>query len=224
MKMKWNDLAKARMKEIRVTQSQLAEQIGASQSGVAHWLGGNREPSLEVIAEILKILGLEKMILNSDGTMEYPISELTNVKPIENQPEVKGLFPLISSVQAGQWLEACEPYDIRDAHMLATTEKASDRSFWLTVNGDSMTAPPGSPLSFPTGVRILVDPTIEAKDKSLVVAKLDDVNEATFKQLIIDAGQKFLSPLNPAYPKLPINGNCRIVGVVVDAKINIFRS
>ncbi|MBE4053614.1 LexA family transcriptional repressor, partial [Vibrio parahaemolyticus] len=31
----------------------------------------------------------------------------------------------------------------------------------------------------------------------------------------------FLSPLNPSFPKLPINGNCKIVGVVVDAKINV---
>ncbi|WP_231972241.1 LexA family protein [Vibrio alginolyticus] len=219
--MKWYELAKARMKEIRVTQNQLAERIGASQSGIAHWLGGNREPSIEVIAEILKILGLDKMVLNADGTLEYPNHEIGNVKEIANQPETKGLFPLISSVQAGQWREACEPYNVKDAHMLATTEKASARAFWLTVEGDSMTAPPGSPLSFPTGVRILVDPEIEAVNKSLVVAKLDDVNEATFKQLIVDAGQKFLNPLNPTYPKLAINGNCRIVGVVVDAKINV---
>ncbi|MEH2755235.1 LexA family transcriptional repressor, partial [Klebsiella pneumoniae] len=30
---------------------------------------------------------------------------------------------------------------------------------------------------------------------------------------------RFLKPLNPQYPIIPINGNCRIIGVVVDAKI-----
>ena len=38
-------------------------------------------------------------------------------------------------------------------------------------------------------------------------------------KLVIDAGQRFLKPLNPQYPIIPINGNCRIIGVVVDAKI-----
>ncbi|MDF5166533.1 XRE family transcriptional regulator [Vibrio parahaemolyticus] len=217
--MNWNELVKSRMKISGITQSDLAELMGVAQGTIARYLNDRREPSLDTIAEMMKHVGLSHITLLPDGSVAP--DDFANVKPIENQPETKGLFPLISSVQAGQWLEACEPYDIRDAHMLATTEKASERSFWLTVNGDSMTAPPGAPLSFPTGVRILVDPTVEAKDKSLVVAKLDDVNEATFKQLIYDAGQKFLNPLNPSFPKLPINGNCRIVGVVVDAKINV---
>ena len=65
---------------------------------------------------------------------------------------------------------------------------------------------------------ILVDTGKEPKNGSLVVAKLDDTNEATFKKYVIDSGRKFLKPLNPSYPLLPINGNCRIVGVVVEAK------
>nr|MBF4396130.1 LexA family transcriptional repressor [Vibrio anguillarum] len=57
---------------------------------------------------------------------------------------------------------------------------------------------------------------------NLVVAKLDNVNEATFKKLVVDSGQKYLKPLNPNYPLLPINGNCKIIGVVVDAKIKLY--
>jgi SOS-response transcriptional repressor LexA len=46
---------------------------------------------------------------------------------------------------------------------------------------------------------------------------LTDANEATFKKLVIDAGKTYLKPLNPQYPLIPINGNCRIIGVVVQA-------
>ncbi|EGQ8416640.1 helix-turn-helix domain-containing protein [Vibrio parahaemolyticus] len=219
MKTNWNELVKSRMKTSGITQSDLAELMGVAQGTIARYLNEKREPSLDTIAEMMKHVGLSQMTLLSDGSVTP--DGFANVKSIDDQPETKGLFPLISSVQAGQWREACEPYNVKDAQMLATTEKASSSSFWLTVEGDSMTAPPGSPLSFPTGVRVLVDPEVEAVNKSLVVAKLDDVNEATFKQLIIDAGQKFLSPLNPSFPKLPINGNCKIVGVVVDAKIDV---
>ncbi|KYP93432.1 peptidase S24 [bacteria symbiont BFo2 of Frankliniella occidentalis] len=54
---------------------------------------------------------------------------------------------------------------------------------------------------------------------SLVIAKLLDDNEATFKKLIIDAGHKYLKGLNPAWPMVPINGNCTIIGVAVEAKM-----
>ncbi|EEM0128100.1 LexA family transcriptional repressor, partial [Salmonella enterica] len=37
--------------------------------------------------------------------------------------------------------------------------------------------------------------------------------------LVMDAGRKFLKPLNPQYPMIEINGNCKIIGVVVDAKL-----
>jgi phage repressor protein C with HTH and peptisase S24 domain len=60
---KWYELAKARMKERKVTQDQLAEHIGVSQGGVAHWLSGRREPTLDVIGRILKYLDLPAMTI-----------------------------------------------------------------------------------------------------------------------------------------------------------------
>jgi SOS-response transcriptional repressor LexA len=54
-----------------------------------------------------------------------------------------------------------------------------------------------------------------------VIAKLTDSDEVTFKKLVIDAGQKYLKPLNPNYRTIEINGNCRIVGVVKEAKIKL---
>ncbi|OVZ76913.1 hypothetical protein CBW55_03995 [Yersinia intermedia] len=47
---------------------------------------------------------------------------------------------------------------------------------------------------------------------------LTDDNEATFKKLIVDAGVKYLKPLNPSYRLIELNGNCKILGVVVDAR------
>lgn len=83
-----------------------------------------------------------------------------------------------------------------------------------------MTATNGT--SFPENTLILVDTEMAYENGSYVVAKLTDVNETTFKKLVIDAGQKFLKLLNSSYPIIPINGNCQIIGVVIDAKIKIF--
>ena len=71
--------------------------------------------------------------------------------------------------------------------------------------------------SFNEGDLIFVDPEVDPINGKYVVARLDDENEATFKQLIIEGGHKFLKATNPAWPIpiQPINGNCTFVGVVV---------
>jgi phage repressor protein C with HTH and peptisase S24 domain len=58
---KWNDLVKARMKELKMPQHELADALGVTQGAVAHWISGRREPSLEVIAKILTTVGLPPM-------------------------------------------------------------------------------------------------------------------------------------------------------------------
>ena len=64
-----------------------------------------------------------------------------------------------------------------------------------------------------------IDPKVKTVDGKYAVARLDDGNQATFKQLIIEDGQKFLQAANPDWPTpiQPINGNCTIVGVVISA-------
>lgn len=216
MKTPWNELAKARMKQIGITQDKLAEALGKTQGAIGHWLNGRREPSIEDIASIMKQIGLKELVLSSDGMVDYPDSDMGNVTNPRPNTEVRR-FPLISWVSAGNWCEAVEPYQLQEIEVWPeTTAHASERSFWLTVRGDSMTSPTG--LSIPEGMQILVDPAIEATNGRLVVAKLDSENEATFKKYVVDAGQKYLKPLNPSYHMFPIDGNCRIIGVVIEAK------
>ncbi|HHL7211537.1 TPA: LexA family protein, partial [Enterobacter hormaechei subsp. xiangfangensis] len=54
-----------------------------------------------------------------------------------------------------------------------------------------------------------------------VIAKLSDSNEATFKKLVIDGAQKYLKGLNPQWPLVAVNGNCRIIGVAVETKMRL---
>ncbi|MDF7658348.1 S24 family peptidase [Erwiniaceae bacterium L1_54_6] len=152
-----------------------------------------------------------------DEQAEVKEESFSNIS-YKGQHVPKGKFPVISWVSAGEWSEAIEPYHRKSIdRWYDTTVECSDSSFWLDVKGDSMTSPVG--LSIPEGMAILVDPEVEPRSGKLVVAKLETENEATFKKLIIDTGRKFLKPLNPQYPMTEINGNCRIIGVVVDAKI-----
>lgn len=219
--MDWKDLVKARMKDNGITQAVLAERLDKSQSAIAHWLGGNRKPSIEEIAAMMKIVGLDHVTLNSDGLVEYPDEAWANISRPQIQPSYQKSFPVLSSVQAGMWSEAIEPYTAEEINeWYETTERTSERCFWLSVEGDSMTS--GVGVSFPEGTLVLVDTERDHQNGSLVVAKLTDVNEATFKKLVIDAGQKYLKPLNPSYNTIAVNGNCKIIGVVIDAKLKLF--
>ncbi|WP_438455401.1 LexA family protein [Vreelandella venusta] len=145
----------------------------------------------------------------------------TNTAPAA-QPIRYNRYPVISSVQAGKFAECVVPYPTGMEERHETTDyNAQGSAFWLEVTGDSMTAPAGVTPSIPEGTLVLVDTGIEPVPGKLVVAQLDESNEATFKKYIVESGQKYLKPLNPAYPLIPINGNCRIIGVAVEAKTKL---
>lgn len=190
----------------------LARLTGTTPKASSKWLNGEavpRKESLEVIADRCGVRA---------EWLEYGIGPMKVSGDVE-AVNYRGqrMAPVISWVQAGEWSEACDPLQPGDGEdWIAVPPGTGDCSFWLRVVGDSMTAPAG--VSVPEGSLILVDPEVPADSGRLVVAKLTDSSEVTFKKLVIDGGQKFLKPLNPSYPVLPINANCRIVGVVVESR------
>ncbi|MXF49639.1 LexA family transcriptional repressor [Raoultella sp. Lac2] len=145
--------------------------------------------------------------------------EHSNVSNI--QQYTKGTrYPVLSKVQAGTWAEAVEAYTLKDIDIwLESDAHIQGDAFWLEVEGDSMTAPMG--LSIPEGTFVLFDTGRDAVNGNLVVAKLQDDNEATFKKLIVDGSQRYLKGLNPQWPLVPINGNCTIIGVAVETKMRL---
>lgn len=206
------DRIRARRKELKLSQMKLSSSVGVSNVAISQWERDETEPTGDNLLSLATALKCSPQFIirgdtNSNDNVEY-------LGP--NRP--KGDYPLISWVSAGMWCEAVEPYHRGGIdRWYETTVDCSEGSFWLEVKGDSMTAPSG--LSIPEGTVILVDPEVEAVNGKLVVAKLESENEATFKKYVVDAGHRYLKPLNPQYSMIPINGNCRIVGVVVDAKI-----
>ena len=64
---------------------------------------------------------------------------------------------------------------------------------------------------------IFVDPDRSAEHRSLVIVRLHDSNEATFKQLVIDGQNSYLKALNPGWPTpmIEVNHTASICGVVI---------
>ena len=216
LNMEFKDRMQQRMLKLGIKSVDIHRKLGVSKTTVSFWLNGSNEAGGNNLLALAKYLQCSPEWLKH-GIGDTPTTD-SNVAPAYSKDSRK--FPVISWVQAGGWSEAVEPFQPGSADQWeASDANVGDKAFWLRVVGDSMTAPSG--ISIPEGHMILVDPSASADNGSLVVAKLTDSHEVTFKKLVIDAGQKYLKPLNPAYRTIEINGNCRIVGVVKEAKIKL---
>ncbi|MFM2480415.1 LexA family protein [Celerinatantimonas sp. YJH-8] len=197
-----------------MTQSELARCIGIKQQSISQICSGKsvRSRYTMQIAETLRVNA--HWLATGEGDIGLGVSN------VDVGLDMKGRIPLINWVQAGDWSEIAEGFTHEDIEKWREVSgKAHEGCFALRVKGDSMENPSGKK-SIPEGAVIVVDPEWPASSGSLVVARLDDSKEAIFKQLIIEGEQKYLKPLNPQYPVIPINSNCTIIGVVRQAIID----
>ncbi|MDI2589838.1 S24 family peptidase [Pseudomonas sp. 681] len=199
----------------KLTQKALAQKVGVEQPVISQLETGKNLQSAH-LPKIAHVCGVNAIWLSENtGPMIGATSTESNVGEAR-QPVESYRYPVISWVAAGAWAEAIEPYPAGFSDRYEFSEYDSKgAAFWLEVKGDSMTSPVGQ--SITEGTLILVDTEAEAAPGKLVIAKLPESNEATFKKLVNDGGKLFLKPLNPGYPIEPFDEHCRIVGVVVRA-------
>ncbi|ENZ1677185.1 LexA family protein [Proteus mirabilis] len=206
---KVNEVIGERLKSIResrgLSQAQLAKLCGYSAaSRIGNYELGERKISADDAIVISEALGISPAELMFGSQSEQVIKNYE--------------YPLFTKVQAGAFSTEFNSYTQKDAvSWIPTAKKASERSFWLEVEGQSMTAPPGGKPSFPEGMLILVDPDEEVEFGDFCVARLLN-DEFTFKRLIREGGISYLEPLNPRYDLIPINGNCTIIGKVIKSQ------
>lgn len=193
------------------TLEELAHRIGTDAGNMSRLERGKQGASRELLAKVLNELNIS---LTQAGQLDEGSNVAVALQPTRKDKE----YPLISWVIAGDWTESpdnCHPGDAES--WVASTENAGNHGFWLNVRGDSMTCA-GNP-SFPAGSLILVRPEADVISGKYYVVEMLDSGEKTFKQYVEDAGLKYLRPLNPNYRTIEINGNCRFIGRVIDAKM-----
>lgn len=214
-------LYEAKKKSLGITQQDIADALDITQGAVGHYLNGRNALNLSSALTFARILQVPVSDFSPSLANEVDQGSVSNIDKNVSyagpyQPNSR--YPMLSWVSAGAWEEAMEPYTIDEINEWYESDvPVQGKGFWLRVEGDSMTAPNGP--SIPEGHIVLVDTGREPKNGSLVIAKMTDANEATFKKLVIDGGQRYLKGLNPAWPLTPINGSCKIIGVVIEAKV-----
>ncbi|MCO8160950.1 helix-turn-helix domain-containing protein [Pseudomonas sp. LJDD11] len=202
-------------KHADLTQKTLAEKAGVEQPVISQLETGKNLQSAHLakfahvcgVSAIWLSDGIEPMIVDSQAKTD------ANVK-MALQPQQTYRYPVISWVSAGAWAEAVQPYPdgFSDRYEISDYN-AKGPAFWLEVKGDSMTAPAG--VSVPEGMMILVDTEAEVLPGKLVIARLRNSDQATFKKLVVDGGIRYLKPLNPDYKMVECGEDCRIIGVAV---------
>ena len=196
----WAERALARMEELGLQQKHLASRLGISRSRLGHYIRGRRPVSADFIVEVAQALGCSaSWLLEGDAS-------------VERGPDIRASVPELDWVQAGRPESLCESSTLEDARDYHPSPFPSRPClFCVRIRGASMEP------RFREGDLVYIDPEEEPTHNKFVVVLLDGHTEATFKQLIIEGGRKYLMALNPDWPErvIEIDGNARICGVAV---------
>lgn len=181
-------------------------------SYVSQILNGHRSFGEKAARTMERKAGLPERFFEPNSPGQVPVQENhANTSP---GPDVRGIVPLISWVQAGEWSEAIDLHLPGGSDALIPCPAThSLQSFALRVDGDSMTASTGK--SYPHGAIIFVDPEQRGgvRPGDRIIAKLEGSDQVVFKQLAEDRQGLYLKPLNRAHPDLyePF----RVIGKVI---------
>ena len=194
---------KIRREEKGLSARAVAKKAGISDAHVSHIEHNRRNPTFDVMMKILKALDVD--------AKEFLVETGYTTRGQNKKIERGQVIPVISWISAGAWNTATDPYEPGDAEEWIESEVKGTNIFALRIKGDSMEP------EFIEGEILVIDPHIETKPGDYVIAKNDDNNEATFKQLKRYGRTTVLHPLNPKYPDIELKkrNGYRIIGKVV---------
>ena len=212
MKRPWNTFIREKMQEKNLKQEDIAEAMDKTQGAIGHWLTGRRQPNVNEVAQMINLTGVDKVILNGDGTVEE-FDE--NAKP--EKVETSYSYPLIGNVEAGLFTEAFDYQTAMGYEYIDSEIDAGEDAFFLRIKGRSMEP------KFIEDDLVLIDVRRRPHPGDYVAA-VNDGGEATLKryrelgELSASGNPHFeLVPLNRDYPTLSSKTqNIRIIGVAVE--------
>ncbi|MEO5334530.1 MAG: XRE family transcriptional regulator [Magnetococcus sp. YQC-5] len=209
--MTFNERLKASRKHARLTQKELADRVGLSETAI-HKLESGKNKISRYTVSIALTCGVDPIWLET-GRGEMALGGITPeevaIGGIYRQP-VLARLPLISWEEANRLcVELIESFHPTADAWLPIAPKGSEHTFALRVPDDSMLP------EFREGEFIVVDPTLPGKHNRFVVACAEGDTAATFKQLMVTGSKTYLKPLNTRYPLMEVQGVVKVCGVVV---------
>ncbi|WP_207869306.1 LexA family transcriptional regulator [Pseudomonas promysalinigenes] len=213
---KWIALVRHRMEELGLTQEQLAERVGVSQGSVGHWVNKRRQPKIESMNRTFVEIGMPHYSVSLQLRIHGAVGEERGLYDVDDSDTDLDLMQYIVCFRypVVAWDELGAAEGTAPCVFEQTDYLAQGKAFWLTVENDAMSSATGR--SVPQGMRILVDPGLEAETGRLVIARQPG-RKAFLRELAEEGGQQYLKALNPSYPTHVCEEGCEFLGVVVRA-------
>lgn len=208
------------MKELDMTQEEVARKLGVTRGAVTHYLSGRRVPPLRQFQKLAAILKADPAWLQF-GTISTSVNKRLPAKKETSQPH-HAPIPILAWEQVANFVDSTNISSDEIKECLPDFYTGKSRWYALRIKGDAMTTASIGQKSFHEGDIIIVDPQETAKHGKYVIALLPKSKEATFKQYVIDGGVHYLKPLNPQYPIFRIDEGTHFSGVVIGC-ISLFR-
>ena len=201
---------RARREELRLTQEQIASQVGIKQQSYQAIESGNVKKPRHLY-EISLALKCDMAWLLNGKEKEVKNVEVTNFMAYK--------VPLINYAQAKLWTESNELRNSTEFEYVMTSLELSNKAFALKIKDDSMEP------EFKEDDIVIIDPAIKPTPGEFVVAMNGD-SEVTFKkyrELRHDHHAKIqfeLIPLNPDYTTIStFNQQIKIIGTMIEHRI-----
>jgi len=179
---------------LRISRPEMVKKIsGLTNPSLQNWeyaqKGGLSDRGAMLISKGCLSLGIHcptEWLLNGTGEKPFLVS---SDKSYERIPKK---IPLIDWKKATSidYIREKMQFDSKN-HVLFTDAVVSDHAFALILKDSSMEP------QFPKGTVLIIDPKKSHRDRSFVVAKINNHEELIFRQLIIDGPNHYLKPISP---------------------------
>ncbi len=201
-----------------LTQKQLADSVGISQTAVHKLERGYSRASRRTVT-IALTCGVDPIWLETGrGDMLLPgaPNSKSGIEQVSNQPfrpyTIIARVPLVSWETAYDYCSEKIDYDQLESaaeSLIPVAPKTRTQCFALNISDDTM-----EPL-FTEGDTIIVEPNPSASHNQYIIAQLGNNAYFTFKQFIMLGNKRYLKPLNKRYPLIEIETDFTIFGVVI---------
>ncbi len=204
---------KGRRAELGLTQKDLADACQVKQASVSAWERGDtlgvRPENLYLAAKKLRT-SMEWLTTGKDSFKKFEIAESGGVYQATAKRIEGRQIPKVPDWKIESIHKSNKKIDMDDSESsVATAKEVGPRAYALQISSDVMEP------TFPQGATVIVDPDYPAEHGAYVIAEIEGEPDAIFKQLIVEAGHKYLRSLNARYPVVIYNEEkIRICGVV----------
>lgn len=203
----WAGRLKIKMKELGLTQEELANKLGVTRSAVAHYVQGTRHPPLKQVVKLAAILKVDPAWLqfgkdqDTSVTTSQTSGKTSNRIPILDWHQARDFHTKSSKTKPNSYLEYFNRYQ--------------NDCYALLIKGDSMVTPMGQGVSFNQGSYVVIDPDKSPVHGNFVITSTGNKKETVLRQYVEEGSIVYLKPLNPQYPLMQLERGTKIVGVVV---------